>query len=66
MAFAELTELWLGRQELLRPTYPGMLRSIRRNLYNLVLVVNPTDRSARSILRLAESFVVHQARHFQP
>lgn len=29
----------MSYMELLRPTYPGMLRSIRRNLYNLVSLV---------------------------
>uniref|UniRef100_A0A1B0DJK7 Uncharacterized protein n=1 Tax=Phlebotomus papatasi TaxID=29031 RepID=A0A1B0DJK7_PHLPP len=47
--------------ELLRPTFPGMLRNIRKNLFNLVLVVDPVTSSARGILKLAESFVVHSA-----
>ena len=48
-------------QDLLRPSYPGALRSIRRNMYNLVLVVDPVSNGARSIIKLAESFVVHNA-----
>ena len=48
-------------QELLRPAYPGMLRSIRRNMYHMVLVVDPTKRESRSIIKLAESFYVHNA-----
>lgn len=48
-------------QDLLRPSYPGALRSIRRNMYNLVLVVDPLDIEARSLIKLAESFVVHNA-----
>ena len=47
--------------ELLLPSYPGVLRSIRRNMYNLVLVVDPVQNDARSIIRLAESFLVHNA-----
>ncbi|XP_046391867.1 UDP-glucose:glycoprotein glucosyltransferase 1 isoform X2 [Ischnura elegans] len=47
--------------ELLRPTFPGMLRSIRRNLYNLVIIVDPSDEKSRVLLKMAESFVVHSA-----
>lgn len=48
-------------QDLLRPTYPGVLRTIRRNMYNLVLVVDPAKPESRAIIKLAESFVVHNA-----
>nr|CAH7747311.1 unnamed protein product [Callosobruchus chinensis] len=47
--------------ELLRPTFPGMIRQIRRNLYNLVLLIDPLDPSAAPVLKLVESFVVHTA-----
>ncbi|XP_059620979.1 UDP-glucose:glycoprotein glucosyltransferase [Phlebotomus argentipes] len=47
--------------ELLRPTFPGMLRNIRKNLFNLVLIVDPVTSAARGILKLAESFVQHSA-----
>ncbi|XP_028131393.1 UDP-glucose:glycoprotein glucosyltransferase [Diabrotica virgifera virgifera] len=47
--------------ELLRPTFPGMLRQVRRNLYNLVLIIDPTDKSSAELLKLVESFVVHTA-----
>lgn len=47
--------------ELLRPSYPGVLRSIRRNMYNLVLVVDPVRKEARGVIRLAESFLIHNA-----
>ncbi|XP_069668834.1 UDP-glucose:glycoprotein glucosyltransferase isoform X2 [Periplaneta americana] len=47
--------------ELLRPTFPGMLRSVRRNLYNLVILANPAKKEARPLLKLAESFYVHTA-----
>lgn len=47
--------------ELLRPTFPGMLRSIRRNLYHLVLVIDPSISKSWPLLRLAESFLVHNA-----
>nr|CAD7441965.1 unnamed protein product [Timema bartmani] len=47
--------------ELLRPTFPGMLRSIRRNLYHLVIIADPAKLEARPLLKLAESFYVHTA-----
>ncbi|XP_074027064.1 UDP-glucose-glycoprotein glucosyltransferase [Leptinotarsa decemlineata] len=47
--------------ELLRPTFPGMLRQIRRNMYNLVLIIDPTDPKTRGVLKLVESFVLHTA-----
>ncbi|XP_065075789.1 UDP-glucose:glycoprotein glucosyltransferase [Ochlerotatus camptorhynchus] len=55
---------WPGSvMDLLRPTFPGMLRNIRKNLFNLVLVIDPIsfDESGRGIVKLAESFVVHSA-----
>jgi len=48
-------------QEMLRPTFPGMLRSVRKNFFNLVIILDPTVPSSRSILKLAESFYVHRA-----
>ncbi|CAG2063105.1 unnamed protein product, partial [Timema podura] len=47
--------------ELLRPTFPGMLRSIRRNLYHLVIIADPAKLETRPLLKLAESFYVHTA-----
>ncbi|CAH1183606.1 unnamed protein product [Phaedon cochleariae] len=47
--------------ELLRPTFPGMLRQLRRNLYNLVLIIDPTNPEVKGIVKLAESFVIHTA-----
>ncbi|KAK4879085.1 hypothetical protein RN001_007231 [Aquatica leii] len=47
--------------DLLKPTFPGMLRQVRRNLFNLVLVINPVDKEMRGILMLLESLVVHSA-----
>lgn len=31
--------------DLLRPTFPGMLRSIRRNLFNLVIILFGSETS---------------------
>lgn len=47
--------------ELLRPTFPGMLRQVRRNLFNLVLIIDPTEPKSRDLVKLLESFVVHTA-----
>lgn len=47
--------------DLLRPTFPGMLRSIRRNLYNLVIVCNPASKSSWPLLKLTDSFLSHQS-----
>lgn len=46
--------------DLLRPTYPGMLRSIARNFYNLVFVVDPAREDTRALLKTAESFYVNE------
>ncbi|GBM24555.1 UDP-glucose:glycoprotein glucosyltransferase 1 [Araneus ventricosus] len=48
-------------QDLLRPTYPGMLRSIKKNIYHLILIADPSKESSRDIFKLAESFYVHKA-----
>ncbi|KAK2578584.1 hypothetical protein KPH14_012016 [Odynerus spinipes] len=41
--------------ELLRPTFPGMLRNIRRNLYNLVLIIDPLNEDSMALVSLAQS-----------
>lgn len=40
---------------LLRPTFPGMLRNIRRNLYNLVLIIDPLSDLSKPFVTFAES-----------
>ncbi|XP_058805620.1 UDP-glucose:glycoprotein glucosyltransferase [Phymastichus coffea] len=47
--------------ELLRPTFPGMLRNIRRNLYNLVLIIDPLSEESAPLVALAESLYAHTA-----
>lgn len=47
--------------DLLRPSFPGMLRSVRKNLFNLVVVIDPITPEARDITKMIESFVVHGA-----
>lgn len=48
-------------QDMLRPTYPGMLRHVRKNMYNLVVIADPSKDNAKDILKLAESFYIHRA-----
>lgn len=45
--------------ELLRPTYPGMLRNLRRNIYNYVIVVDPTSVESGPPLKLGETLLKH-------
>ncbi|XP_053979752.1 UDP-glucose:glycoprotein glucosyltransferase isoform X1 [Hylaeus volcanicus] len=47
--------------ELLRPTFPGMLRNIRRNLYNLVLLIDPLSADSNPVITLAQSLYLHAA-----
>ena len=48
-------------QELLRPTFPGMLRSIRKNFFNVILVCDPSKKDSREMIKTLESFYVHRA-----
>ncbi|XP_020390116.1 UDP-glucose:glycoprotein glucosyltransferase 1 isoform X4 [Rhincodon typus] len=43
-------------QELLRPTFLGVIRQIRKNFHNFVLIVDPTDESTPELLKMAEMF----------
>ncbi|KAL4220092.1 UDP-glucose:glycoprotein glucosyltransferase 1 [Mactra antiquata] len=46
-------------RDMLRPTYPGMLRHVAKNFFNLIFVVDPLDKNSRELLKMAESFYVH-------
>uniref|UniRef100_A0A4W3I2W9 UDP-glucose ceramide glucosyltransferase-like 1 n=1 Tax=Callorhinchus milii TaxID=7868 RepID=A0A4W3I2W9_CALMI len=46
-------------QELLRPTFPGVIRQIRRNFFNLVLFIDPTQEDTVELVKLAELFHKH-------
>ncbi|CAB3237406.1 unnamed protein product [Arctia plantaginis] len=51
---------WPGSyMELLRPTYPGMLRNLRRNIYNYVIIVDPTSLNSGPPLKLGETLLKH-------
>uniref|UniRef100_A0A8C7I728 UDP-glucose ceramide glucosyltransferase-like 1 n=1 Tax=Oncorhynchus kisutch TaxID=8019 RepID=A0A8C7I728_ONCKI len=43
-------------QELLRPTFPGVVRQIRKNFHNLVVILDPTHESSAELLNVAEMF----------
>uniref|UniRef100_A0A8B9TEP3 UDP-glucose ceramide glucosyltransferase-like 1 n=1 Tax=Anas platyrhynchos TaxID=8839 RepID=A0A8B9TEP3_ANAPL len=43
-------------QELLRPTFPGVIRQIRKNFHNFVLIVDPTHETTAELLNVAEMF----------
>ncbi|KAG8137606.1 hypothetical protein E2320_004831 [Naja naja] len=41
-------------QELLKPAYAGMMRQIRRNLYNMILFIDPLQEEAAGFIKLIE------------
>uniref|UniRef100_A0A3P8V2S6 UDP-glucose ceramide glucosyltransferase-like 1 n=1 Tax=Cynoglossus semilaevis TaxID=244447 RepID=A0A3P8V2S6_CYNSE len=49
-----------GVQELLRATFPGVIRQIRRNFFNLVLFLDPIQEETVELLKLAELFYKHK------
>ncbi|XP_064360673.1 UDP-glucose:glycoprotein glucosyltransferase 2 isoform X3 [Dromaius novaehollandiae] len=46
-------------QELLKPAFPGVVQQIRRNLYNLVLFIDPIQEDTSDYMKLAELFSHH-------
>lgn len=44
-------------QELLRPTFPGVIRQIRKNLHNMVFMVDPAHESTAELMSTAEMFL---------
>uniref|UniRef100_A0A668ADA9 UDP-glucose ceramide glucosyltransferase-like 1 n=1 Tax=Myripristis murdjan TaxID=586833 RepID=A0A668ADA9_9TELE len=49
-----------GVQELLRATFPGVIRQIRRNFFNLVLFLDPVQEDSIELVKLAELFYKHK------
>ncbi|GBP59650.1 UDP-glucose:glycoprotein glucosyltransferase [Eumeta japonica] len=45
--------------EMLRPTYPGMLRNLRRNIYNYVIVIDPISKLSIAPLKLGDTLLKH-------
>ncbi|XP_004704006.2 UDP-glucose:glycoprotein glucosyltransferase 1 [Echinops telfairi] len=44
-------------QELLRPTFPGVIRQIRKNLHNMVFIVDPAHETTADLINTAEMFL---------
>nr|XP_003478678.1 UDP-glucose:glycoprotein glucosyltransferase 1 [Cavia porcellus] len=44
-------------QELLRPTFPGVIRQIRKNLHNMVFIVDPAHEHTAELITTAEMFL---------
>ncbi|XP_039109134.1 UDP-glucose:glycoprotein glucosyltransferase 1 isoform X2 [Hyaena hyaena] len=44
-------------QELLRPTFPGVIRQIRKNLHNMVFIVDPAHETTAEVINTAEMFL---------
>ncbi|XP_033087801.1 UDP-glucose:glycoprotein glucosyltransferase 1 isoform X1 [Trachypithecus francoisi] len=44
-------------QELLRPTFPGVIRQIRKNLHNMVFIVDPAHETTAELINVAEMFL---------
>uniref|UniRef100_UPI0037E7011A UDP-glucose:glycoprotein glucosyltransferase 2 n=1 Tax=Semicossyphus pulcher TaxID=241346 RepID=UPI0037E7011A len=49
-----------GVQELLRATFPGVIRQIRCNFFNLVLFLDPVREESVELVKLAELFYKHK------
>uniref|UniRef100_A0A3Q3MCR0 UDP-glucose ceramide glucosyltransferase-like 1 n=1 Tax=Mastacembelus armatus TaxID=205130 RepID=A0A3Q3MCR0_9TELE len=49
-----------GVQELLRATFPGVIRQIRRNFFNLVLFLDPAQEESVELVKLADLFYKHK------
>ncbi|RXN01960.1 UDP-glucose:glycoprotein glucosyltransferase 2 [Acipenser ruthenus] len=47
-------------QELLRQTFPGVIRQIRRNFFSLVLFIHPAQEETVELVKLAELFYQHR------
>ncbi|KAG7199513.1 hypothetical protein KM043_014130 [Ampulex compressa] len=47
--------------ELLRPTFPGMLRNIKKNIYNVVLMIDPLSQDSMPLINLVQSLYLHSA-----
>ena len=50
-----------GVMEMLRPTFPGMMRSVRKNFFNLVTICDPSKAKCRPLIKMLESFYLHRA-----
>ena len=48
-------------KDLLRPSFPGMMRHVRKNFHHVVFFLNPVARDAttKGLIKHAESFLTH-------
>jgi UDP-glucose:glycoprotein glucosyltransferase len=46
-------------EDILRPTYPGMMRSIAKNFFNMIFIVDAASEESKMLLKTAESFYVN-------
>ncbi|XP_073481572.1 UDP-glucose:glycoprotein glucosyltransferase 1 isoform X1 [Aquarana catesbeiana] len=46
-------------QELLRPTFPGVIRQIRKNFHNFVLFIDPVQESTSELINMAEMLLTN-------
>ncbi|XP_022095271.1 UDP-glucose:glycoprotein glucosyltransferase 1-like isoform X2 [Acanthaster planci] len=49
-----------GVQEFLRPMFPGMLRQIKKNVFHLIFMLDPTQPESLQFLQQAEMFVLNE------
>ncbi|XP_038051139.1 UDP-glucose:glycoprotein glucosyltransferase 1-like isoform X2 [Patiria miniata] len=49
-----------GIQEFLRPMFPGMLRQIKKNVFHLIFLLDPTQPQSLQLLQQAEMFVLNE------
>ncbi|KAF7709852.1 UDP-glucose:glycoprotein glucosyltransferase 2 isoform X2 [Silurus meridionalis] len=47
-------------QELLRASFPGVIRQVRRNLFSLVLFLDPVQEDTMELVKMAELFYKHK------
>ncbi|XP_072034648.1 UDP-glucose:glycoprotein glucosyltransferase 1-like [Amphiura filiformis] len=48
-------------QEMLRPVFPGMMRYMRKNIFHLVFMLDPTTPDSDMMFQLAEMFYTNEA-----
>ena len=48
-------------KDILRPSFPGMMRHVRKNFHHVIFFLNPVARDAttKALIKHAESFLVH-------
>ena len=53
---------WPGQlHELLRPSYPGMLKQLRKNLYNVAFLLRPSHPTCQILVNLIAALLENNA-----